>query len=34
MTAQTLYLGMVIAAFAVFIVTLAGVSTWQRRGDR
>ena len=30
MTIQNLSLGMVIAAYAVFMLTLFGVSTWQR----
>lgn len=30
MTGSVLYLGMVVAAFATFAVTLLGVSTWQR----
>jgi len=30
MSAQTLYLAMVVAAFAVFGLTLFGVSTWLR----
>lgn len=32
MTAQHLYLAMVIAAFASFAVTVFGVSVWSRRG--
>jgi hypothetical protein len=31
MTPQDLYLGMVIAAFLTFGITLFAVSTWQRR---
>ncbi len=31
MTIQDLYLGGVIAAFAVFAISLAGVSFWARR---
>jgi hypothetical protein len=33
MTGQTLFLGMVLAAFATFVLTLGGVSFWVRRGD-
>lgn len=29
---QHLYLAMVLAAFATFMATLGGVSTWQRLG--
>jgi len=32
--AQNLYLAMVLAAFATFMVTLGGVSIWQRLGAR
>ncbi len=31
---QDLYLAMVLAAFATFMITLGGVSTWQRLSAR
>lgn len=31
MSIQTLYLGLVIAAFALFAVTLLGTSIWAKR---
>jgi hypothetical protein len=34
MTVQTLYLAMVLAAFAGFMGTLGFVSIWSRLGDR
>lgn len=34
MTAQTLYLGLVIAAFGVFAVSLMAASLWTRSGKR
>jgi hypothetical protein len=34
MSVQTLYLGMVIAAFALFAVVLLGSALWSKGGDQ
>jgi hypothetical protein len=34
MSVQTVYLGLVIAAFGVFAITLLGASLWTRSGKR
>lgn len=34
MSGQDLFLAMVVAAFATFMLTLGGVSLWQRAADK
>lgn len=34
MSFETLYLGLVVAAFSAFALTLGGVSIWSAMGDK